>query len=249
MPALASDAKVVYKKVEECPYGRAGECIDKKKGIRRRGTTSSGHLEAAFGGSPCGTNWSRCRRSVLAGRAVSNVARDLARLDPSLTVRAVGAYGGRRWRPDRKGALRLHTSTSPTSSAKARSSFTDVLYSRDQGAQLPVFSRRRRRVHVKDVPLDELNCKILHAGYILLLPAQDAPDRSTAPAWRGSCTSQARGICQRGRGQRGGRPLPRHRAPALRYTITSRQRDRGRKTGACRSGAGRALLIDRIRRS
>ena len=112
------------------------------------------------------------------GGAVSNVARDLARLDPELSVEAVGAIGR-----DGEGDLIIRELSAYANidltyvTREGQTSFTDVLYEPETKARtFLVFGGAGDKFDVENVPLDKLNCSILHAGYILLLPALDAPD-------------------------------------------------------------------------
>ena len=112
------------------------------------------------------------------GGAVCNVAADLARLDPAMKITALGRIGC-----DAEGDLVLrYLGSHPNLDCshvvrEGTTSFTLVInenISRQRtfftfGGAGDVFTE-------EDIPWDELDAKILHIGYILLLKALDQPD-------------------------------------------------------------------------
>jgi len=191
-------------------------------------------------------------KSFSLGGAVSNVARDLARLDPSLTVEAVGVIG-----QDGEGDLIVRELSSYKNidlthvKREGQTSFTDVLYEPETKARsFLVFGGAGDKFDVEDVPLDKLNCSILHAGYILLLPALDAPDPEYGTRMaRLLHDAQARGILTSVDvvsevGDRYRTIVP----PALRYTdyFIVNEIEAGKTVGVPLRGKDEELLIDRI---
>ena len=186
------------------------------------------------------------------GGAVSNVARDLARLDPSLKVQAIGSIG-----QDGEGDLIVKEFSTYQNidltyvKREGQTSFTDVLYEPETKARtFLVFGGAGDAFGVEDVPLDKLDCKILHAGYILLLPALDAPDPEYGTRMaRLLHDAQARGILTSVDvvsevGDRYGRLVP----PALRYTdyFIVNEIEAGKTVGVPLRDAEGKLLVDRI---
>ncbi len=186
------------------------------------------------------------------GGAVSNVARDLARLDPELSVEAVGAIGR-----DGEGDLIIRELSAYANidltyvTREGQTSFTDVLYEPETKARtFLVFGGAGDKFDVENVPLDKLNCSILHAGYILLLPALDAPDPEYGTRMaRLLHDAQARGIqtsvdVVSEVGDRYRTIVP----PALRYTdyFIVNEIEAGKTVGVSLRGADEKLLIDRI---
>jgi len=186
------------------------------------------------------------------GGAVSNVARDLARLDPSLTVQAVGAIG-----LDGEGDLIIKELSAYKNidlthvKREGQTSFTDVLYEPETKARsFLVFGGAGDEFDVEDVPLEALNCKILHAGYILLLPALDAPDPEYGTRMaRLLHGAQARGILTSVDvvsevGDRYRTIVP----PALRYTdyFIVNEIEAGKTVGVSLRGPDERLLIEKI---
>jgi sugar/nucleoside kinase (ribokinase family) len=186
------------------------------------------------------------------GGAVSNVARDLARLDPSLPVEAVGAIG-----LDGEGDLILREFAAYKNidvshvKREGQTSFTDVLYEPETKARtFLVFGGAGDAFDVDDVPLDKLNCSILHVGYILLLPSLDAPDAEYGTRMaRLLHDAQARGILTSVDvvsevGDRYKTIVP----PSLRYTdyFIVNEIEAGKTVGVPLRGPDERLLIDRI---
>lgn len=186
------------------------------------------------------------------GGAVSNVARDLARLDPDLTVEAIGAIGR-----DGEGDLIVKELSAYKNIdlthviREGQTSFTDVLYEPETKARsFLVFGGAGDAFDVSDVPLDKLNCSILHAGYILLLPALDAPDPEYGTRMaRLLHDAQALGIRTSADvvsevGDRYRTIVP----PALRYTdyFIVNEIEAGKTVGVPLRGADDKLLLGRI---
>ena len=112
------------------------------------------------------------------GGAVNNVAQDLARLDPSLPLKAVGLIGRD---PEGEEILRILRQYPNVDLSRVlfegRTSFTDVLA--EEVSKLRTFLMYpggNALFGIDHIDLDALNCDIFHIGYILLLDALDAPD-------------------------------------------------------------------------
>jgi sugar/nucleoside kinase (ribokinase family) len=191
-------------------------------------------------------------KSFSLGGAVSNVARDLARLDPTLPVEAVGAIG-----QDGEGDLILKELSAYKNiglthiKREGQTSFTDVLYEPETKARtFLVFGGAGDRFDVPDVPLDELNCSILHAGYILLLKTMDAPDPEYGTRMaRLLHDAQERGILTSVDvvsevGDRYKTLVP----PALRYSdyFIVNEIESGKTVGVNLRGPDETMLVDRI---
>lgn len=191
-------------------------------------------------------------KSFSLGGAVSNVARDLALMDPALPVEVIGAIGR-----DGEGDLILkELSAYPKLNLEhikrdGQTSFTDVLYEPDSKARtFLAFGGAGDSFDVDDVPLDRLNCSILHVGYILLLPALDAPDHQYGTRMaRLLHDAQARGILTSVDvvsevGDRYRTIVP----PALCYTdyFIVNEIEAGKTVGVDLRGPNEELLIDRV---
>jgi len=115
------------------------------------------------------------------GGLVANCLLDLAKLDPSLSLTAVGlagrdAYGDRII--DKLNAAGIDTRHIARHPALP-TSFTDVMSVTGlRGGERTFFHCRGANAAFgpAHIPLDELSADILHFGYILLLDAMDAPD-------------------------------------------------------------------------
>ena len=116
--------------------------------------------------------------SYSTGGLVPNCLLDLAKMDPSLPLTAVGLvgrddYGGRIAQSlEGAGIDTRHIGRHDT----LPTSFTDVMSLR--GGERSFFQCRGANAAFGPayIPLDELSAEILHFGYILLLDALDAPD-------------------------------------------------------------------------
>ena len=118
----------------------------------------------------------RMTRSL--GGAVPNVGIDLARLDPALSLKAVGFVG-----EDDNGAYALETmGRYPNIDLKdvrrqGINSFTDVMTVEATGERtFFTYKGADSLVTPQTIPLDALESDILHIAYALLLDGLDAPD-------------------------------------------------------------------------
>jgi len=191
-------------------------------------------------------------KSFSLGGAVSNVARDLARLDPSLPIKAVGAIG-----VDGEGDLIVKDLSAYQNidlsfvRREGQTSFTDVLYEPETKARtFLVFGGVGDTFDVDDVPLDRLGCRILHAGYILLLPALDAPDPEYGTRMaRLLHDAQAAGILTSvDVVSEVGERYKSIVTPALRYTdyFIVNEIEAGKTVGVKLRGENEELLVDRV---
>jgi sugar/nucleoside kinase (ribokinase family) len=191
-------------------------------------------------------------KSYALGGAVSNVARSLARLDPDMPIEVVGAIGN-----DGEGDLILKELSAYKRldlrfiKRGGQTSFTDVLYESEAKARsFLMYGGIGDTFDVEDVPLDDLSCRILHVGYILLLPALDAPDPQYGTRMaRLLHDAQARGFLTSvdvvsEAGDRYRTIVP----PALRYTdyFIVNEIEAGRTVGVPLRGEGDRLLTERI---
>ena len=137
----------------------------------------------------------RVERSL--GGAVPNVGMNLARLDPTLPLKAVGFAGA-----DDNGAYALDTlSRWPSLDLSdvrraGLNSFTDVMTVESTGERTFFTFKGADSLLTPDaIPLDALDCDILHVGYALLLDGLDAPDAEYGTGMaRVLAGAQARGI-------------------------------------------------------
>lgn len=116
--------------------------------------------------------------SYAPGGLVCNCIQDLARMDPSLPLRAAGLVGD-----DGNGRMLLDIlgkyPNIDTSGIKVRgqTSFTDVMYENSGNTRTFFqFAGANKYFDIEDVDLDRTTGDILHIGYILLLAALDSPD-------------------------------------------------------------------------
>ncbi|MBQ8954850.1 MAG: carbohydrate kinase family protein, partial [Clostridia bacterium] len=137
----------------------------------------------------------RVERSL--GGAVPNVGLDLARLDPSLPLKAIGFAG-----EDDNGAYALGVLAGCPSldlsdvKRAGLSSFTDVMTVESTGERTFFTYKGADSLLTPDtMPVDRLDCDILHVGYALLLDGLDAPDAEYGTGMaRVLARAQARGI-------------------------------------------------------
>ena len=187
----------------------------------------------------------RVERSL--GGAVPNVGMDLARLDPALPLKAVGFAGA-----DDNGAYALDTlSRWPSIDLSdvrraGLNSFTDVMTVESTGERTFFTFKGADSLLTPDtIPLEKLDCDILHVAYALLLDGLDAPD-----AEYGTCMArvlagaQARGIrtsldVVSENSDRYARVVP----PALKYAdyFSVNEMEAGRTTGIPLTEDGRLL--------
>ncbi len=196
------------------------------------------------------TTISRIERSL--GGSVPNVGIDLARLDPSLPVKAVGFVGA-----DDNGAFVLDVlSRYPSidlSDVKRAgiNTFTDVMTVESTGERtFFTFKGADALLNADTIPLDRLDCDILHVAYALLLDGLDADD----PEYGTVMARLLRGAQTRGirtsldvvseKSDRYARIVP----PALKYTdyFSVNEMEAERTSGVCLTEGG-ALLRENLR--
>ncbi len=108
------------------------------------------------------------------GGCVPNVSVDLARIAPSLTVKAVGRIG-----EDENGEFLLgllrdnRVDTTHVKRTKERTSFTEVMSVKGGQRTFFTYAGASASFGVADVALDTLDVKMLHLGYFLLLDRID----------------------------------------------------------------------------
>ena len=113
------------------------------------------------------------------GGCVPNTIIDIAKIDPSVKLKAIGKVGsddnGRFLREE---MAKYGVDVSGIKVAEGReTSFDDVMTERSTGARTFFLSCGiNHEFGIEDIDIDALDCKIFHAGYILLLGALDAED-------------------------------------------------------------------------
>ncbi len=122
--------------------------------------------------------------SLAVGGAVPNTGIDLKKLDPDLNVSVCGRVGD-----DYKGEYAVNEMSKIgidvsgiTVSKTAPTSYSDVITVTDTGERTFFHNRgANAEFSPKHIDLDKLDCKILHAGYLMLLDSFDKinPDGST----------------------------------------------------------------------
>ena len=113
------------------------------------------------------------------GGCVPNTIIDIAKIDPDIFLSAIGKVGN-----DEHGRFLISTIKKygiDTSGIKidenTNTSFTNVMSATDTGTRTFFHFRGANKTFgIDDVDVDSLDCKIFHAGYILLLDALDEPD-------------------------------------------------------------------------
>ncbi|MDD3921738.1 MAG: carbohydrate kinase family protein, partial [Eubacteriales bacterium] len=131
------------------------------------------------------------------GGALCNVALDLARLDASLPIKAVGMAG-----QDEEGAFILSALSAYSNIDCSRirregtTSFTAVMHDVSTNQRSFFHSRGgNAKLNEDCFNWDTLSCDILHIGYLLLLDALDAPDGTYGTKMaRLLCHAKERGI-------------------------------------------------------
>lgn len=112
------------------------------------------------------------------GGCVPNTAINLAKIDPSIPLSAVGRVGKDEYGQYVTGVMQQYgiDTANVTVSETAPTSFTDVMNIRS--GERTFFHARgaNKEFAPAHVDLSRLNCDILHIGYILLLDSFDAPD-------------------------------------------------------------------------
>lgn len=191
--------------------------------------------------------------SYATGGLAANCAMDLARMDSSVRVEAVGLvgrddYGDRVLEALMAAGVDIrHVGRHPA----LRTSFTDVM-SLSGGRDRAFFHYRGANAAFgpAHIPLDDIGADILHFGYILLLDALDAPDPEYGTVLAGVLAdARARGFrtsvdVVSEQGDRFARCV----APALRYAdyCVINEVEASAVTGIpCRDGEGN-LLYDRM---
>ncbi|MGN1410736.1 MAG: PfkB family carbohydrate kinase [Eubacteriales bacterium] len=117
--------------------------------------------------------------SLAVGGCVPNTAIDLAKIDPTLRLSALGLVGD-----DEAGRYVLaqlqknNIDISMVGTTKdASTSFSDVMTIKSTGERTFYHHRGANSLFSpENINLSALNCKMLHIGYILLLDSFDAPD-------------------------------------------------------------------------
>jgi len=113
------------------------------------------------------------------GGCVPNTIIDIAKIDPSVKLKAIGKVGsddnGRFLREE---MAKYGVDVTGIKVAEGReTSFDDVMTERSTGARTFFLSCGiNHEFGIEDIDIDALDCKIFHAGYILLLGALDAED-------------------------------------------------------------------------
>jgi sugar/nucleoside kinase (ribokinase family) len=130
------------------------------------------------------------------GGLVNNCAIDLAKLDPSVPVKALGLIGD-----DDKGDLILdayekHPSIDTSFiERRGETAFTDVFTTPDGARTFFTFMGSNAELTPSYFDFDRMKADILHVGYILLLDGLDAPDPEYGTALcRVLADAQAHGI-------------------------------------------------------
>lgn len=123
------------------------------------------------------TNITDTSRAV--GGCALNTSIDIARIDPSLPVSAIGRIGG-----DENGSYIMsvlqknRVATNMVSvSDKCQTAFCNVMSLPSGERTFFSYGGANNEFCPDHVDLSELKCKILHIGYILLLDSFDAPDK------------------------------------------------------------------------
>ena len=116
--------------------------------------------------------------SLSLGGLVSNCARDLALLDPQLPVYACGRIGNDGYGDEViKGLGHYKNIDTSLLRREGQTAFSDVLSNiQTRERAFLTFAGACAQFCEEDVPVQELPCKIFHAGYVLLLDALDQPD-------------------------------------------------------------------------
>ncbi len=113
------------------------------------------------------------------GGCVSNTIIDIAKIDPDMHLTAIGKVGcdeNGKFVISQMQKYGIDTSRIITD-ASAQTACTHVMSERLSGARTFFYAGgANNSFTIEDVDIDTLNCKIFHAGYILLLEAFDAPD-------------------------------------------------------------------------
>ncbi len=116
--------------------------------------------------------------SLSLGGLVSNCGRDLALLDPELPVYACGRIGNDGYGDEIvKGLGKYKNIDTSLLRRGGQTAFSDVLSNiQTRERAFLTFTGDCARFCEDDVPIGRLDCKIFHAGYVLILDALDQPD-------------------------------------------------------------------------
>ncbi len=137
--------------------------------------------------------------SLAVGGCVPNTAINLAKIDPSIPVKAVGRVGDDedgRYIINELRKNRINTENVLISKDKM-TSFSDVMNAADTGERT-FFHYRGANAELSpdDIPLRKLNCRMLHIGYILLLDTFDRENKEYGTEMaRFLHSAQEAGIC------------------------------------------------------
>ncbi|MBQ3235793.1 MAG: carbohydrate kinase family protein [Clostridia bacterium] len=148
-----------------------------KDGIAVVGTILVDNINEISAYPKCGelTKINRAEKSV--GGCVMNVAIDLKKIDPNLTVKAVGKIGADDDGEYIKSVLvKNGVDIDGVIEGETKTSFTEVMSV--LGGQRTFFTYAGANAEFKndDVNLEELNVKMLHLGYFLLMEKIDGGD-------------------------------------------------------------------------
>ena len=112
------------------------------------------------------------------GGLVNNCGRSLALLDPNLPVRACGRIGTDGYGDELLRQLGKYKNIDTSMLLReGQTAFSDVLsniHTRERA--FLTFMGASAEFSERHVPIDELDCKIFHVGYVLLLKSLDEPD-------------------------------------------------------------------------
>lgn len=112
------------------------------------------------------------------GGGVMNTLRDLARLDPTLPLRAIGLVGEDAYGEALLADLKNYPSIDASLIGRAgRTSFSNVMAERqDSTRTFFYYPGANALLDMEHIPLDTLCCDIFHVAYILLLDKLDVED-------------------------------------------------------------------------
>jgi len=113
------------------------------------------------------------------GGCVPNTAIDIAKIDPTVPLSAVGRVGDDAYGQYVTGMMRSHgiNTDGVRITPDAPTSFSDVMSDLSTGERTFFHARGANALFApEDVDVDALNCRIFHIGYILLLDTMDEAD-------------------------------------------------------------------------
>jgi len=152
---------------------------EQRNGIVFVGNITADHVKMIDDFPSKGMHCTISDETLAVGGAVPNTAINLAKMDGELPIRAIGRVGNddsgryvvsemKKYGIDTEGILVSEDSST---------SYSDVMTIRSTGERTMFHHRgANRRLSPEDIPVDQLTCKMLHIGYILLLDQFDAPD-------------------------------------------------------------------------